>query len=172
MNAIEMLKDALGRSTAVCHHVLAGLDAATANKEPVAGANSISWLIWHIAREQDVQIAALSGSEQVWTSLGWYEQFGLDLPPESMGYGHTAAEAAQVHVADVVQLRGYLDAAVQATTHYVSGLLDEDLDEVIDASWDPPVTRGVRLVSIADDAAQHAGQAAYVKGLLALQQQH
>ena len=39
-------------------------------------------------------------------------------------------------------------------------------DRVVDRRWDPPVTLGVRLVSIADDDIQHAGQAAYLRGLL------
>jgi hypothetical protein len=37
---------------------------------------------------------------------------------------------------------------------------------VIDDRWDPPVTRGVRLVSVVDDDARHLGQAEYVRGLL------
>jgi hypothetical protein len=40
-----------------------------------------------------------------------------------------------------------------------------DLDRVVDKRWDPPVTLGVRLVSVVDDDAQHVGQAAYVRGL-------
>jgi hypothetical protein len=43
-----------------------------------------------------------------------------------------------------------------------------DLDRVVDRRWDPPVTLGVRLVSVADDSLQHAGQAAYVRGLLGI----
>ena len=35
---------------------------------------------------------------------------------------------------------------------------------VIDDSWVPPVTRGVRLISVYADALQHIGQAAYVVG--------
>ena len=42
----------------------------------------------------------------------------------------------------------------------------DDLNRVVDEAWDPPVTMGVRLVSVYDDDAQHAGQAAYVRGLL------
>ena len=49
---------------------------------------------------------------------------------------------------------------------YLSGLTAEDLDRVIDEAWDPPVTLGVRLVSVADDCLQHAGQAAYIRGLV------
>ena len=49
---------------------------------------------------------------------------------------------------------------------FLRGVSETDLDRVVDERWDPPVTLGVRLVSVADDCAQHAGQAAYVKGLL------
>ena len=48
----------------------------------------------------------------------------------------------------------------------VDGLTQADLDRVVDERWDPPVTLGVRLVSVADDDIQHAGQAAFVRGLL------
>ena len=60
------------------------------------------------------------------------------------------------------------DAAADATAAYLHGLDPDCLDEVVDTRWDPPVTRGVRLVSIIDDASQHAGQAAYVRGLQGL----
>jgi hypothetical protein len=43
---------------------------------------------------------------------------------------------------------------------------DADLDRVVDRRWDPPVTLGVRLVSVIDDDAQHVGQAAFVRGVL------
>ena len=36
------------------------------------------------------------------------------------------------------------------------------------AVLDPPVTLGVRLVSVVNDDTQHAGQASYVRGLLGL----
>lgn len=62
-------------------------------------------------------------------------------------------------------LLGYYDATHQVTVDYLAGLDDDDLDRVIDTRWDPPVTLGVRLVSILDDDAQHVGQAAYLRGL-------
>jgi hypothetical protein len=49
---------------------------------------------------------------------------------------------------------------------YLQGLTDGDFDEVVDRSWDPPVTRGVRLVSVVGDDLQHAGQAAFVRGIV------
>jgi hypothetical protein len=35
---------------------------------------------------------------------------------------------------------------------------------VVDRRWTPPVTLGVRLVSVLCDDLQHAGQAAFVRG--------
>ena len=60
----------------------------------------------------------------------------------------------------------YLDAVMDRTRTFLEHLSPDDLDRVVDRRWDPPVTLGVRLVSIADDSLQHAGQAAYLRGLL------
>lgn len=166
MDALEVLVDGITRSREVCHEVFADLSPDDANTMPADEHNSISWLVWHIARQQDVQIAALATTEEVWMSGGWYERMGLDLPPDSMGYGHTIDDVRKVRVTESSALLGYLDAAVDATIAYVRSLTESDLDDVIDTRWNPPVTRGVRLVSIVDDAAQHAGQAAYVRGSL------
>jgi hypothetical protein len=46
------------------------------------------------------------------------------------------------------------------------GLTDDDHDRDVDEDWDPPVTLAVRLVSVVNDIAQHAGQAAYASGIL------
>ena len=63
-------------------------------------------------------------------------------------------------------LAGYHDAVAEAVLAYVGTLTPNDLDRVVDERWDPPVTLGVRLVSVLNDATQHLGQAAYVRGLL------
>ena len=54
----------------------------------------------------------------------------------------------------------------QATVAYLATVAPEDLDRVVDERWDPPVTLGVRLVSVLSDDLQHAGQAAYARGLI------
>ena len=56
---------------------------------------------------------------------------------------------------DAATLHGYHDAVYDATMRFVSTLSDADLDRVVDKGWDPPVTMGVRLVSVvADDLQQ------------------
>jgi hypothetical protein len=71
-----------------------------------------------------------------------------------------------VGVESGVLLVGYHDAVHQQTTRYVGRLGDADLARIVDRSWDPPVSLGVRLVSVIADDLQHAGQAAFVRGIL------
>ena len=63
-------------------------------------------------------------------------------------------------------LLDYFGAVDERTAELLATLTADDLDRVVDRSWDPPVTLGVRLISVADDCLEHAGQAAYVRGLL------
>jgi hypothetical protein len=122
--------------------------------------------VWHLTRIQDDHLADAAQAEQVWTSQGWAEQFGLPFDPRHTGYGHRANEVAAVQVESGELLVGYYDAVHQQTIRYVEQLNDADLDRVVDRSWDPPVALGVRLVSVIADDLQHAGQAAFVRGIL------
>ena len=128
-------------------------------------ANSIAWLVWHLLRVQDDHVADVAGTEQVWTAQGYAGRFGLPFDERATGYGQTAEEVGQVRVAADL-LREYADAVTDATLAFLATVGPDDLDRVVDERWDPPVTLGVRLVSVVDDDAQHLGQAAYVKGLL------
>lgn len=166
MGANELLVDAAQRPAQVAGEVLDGISEDALNRMPEGKHNSIAWLIWHAARQQDLQIAHLSGEEQVWTAQGWDTKFDLDRDSDDFGFGDTPEDVARVRVTDPDLLQGYLDAVTAATVDYLRPLSDSDLDEIIDESWDPPVTRGVRIVSTIDDAAQHLGQAAYVRGLV------
>ena len=135
--------------------------------EPLApGANTIAWLVWHAARVQDHHVAELLASDQVWVHDGWAAKFGLDADPTNTGYGHTAEQVLQVRPERPEALLEYLDAVYARTKPFLAALTPGDLDRVVDRRWDPPVTLGVRLVSIADDGLQHVGQAAYPRGLL------
>jgi uncharacterized damage-inducible protein DinB len=96
------------------------------------------------------------------------ERFALPYAPGAMGYGQSAEDVAAFRLEDPKLLTGYYQAVHEVTIELVDSLSEDDLARVIDARWDPPVTLAVRLVSVVDDAAQHIGQAAYVKGLLGL----
>jgi uncharacterized damage-inducible protein DinB len=145
---------------------LSGLAPEQLEHRPAPDANSIAWLAWHLARGQDAQIAAVAGHEQVWTAEGWADRCDLPFPAAANGYGFTSAQVAQVRGLTADQLLDYAAAVHARTAEFLAGLSDDDLDRVVDEHWDPPVTLGVRLMSILSDDLQHVGQAAYVRGLL------
>ena len=166
MTPAELLTDAFTRIREGAERVVDGLDADQLAQRPHEGANTVGWLVWHLARVQDDHVADAAGLDQVWTSGGWHERLGLPFEAADTGYGHSVEQVGQVRCVEADQLLGYLDAVHQQTLRYVAGLAPEDLDRVVDRHWDPPVTLGVRLVSVVNDDTQHLGQAAYARGLL------
>ncbi|MBZ9643880.1 DinB family protein [Streptomyces sp. PSKA30] len=166
MHAKDILSDGYSRIQEEVHAVVDGLSADDLNARPSARANSIAWLVWHLTRVQDDHIADASGLEQVWPAQGWDKRFGLGLPREDTGYGHSSAKVAEVRVDSGDLLTGYYDAVHEQTLGFVRGLTAKDLERIVDERWDPPVSLGVRLVSVLSDDLQHVGQAAYVRGLL------
>ncbi|MCW2753409.1 MAG: hypothetical protein JWQ32_820 [Marmoricola sp.] len=163
-----VLADAIGRVRDAVPEVLDGLDEDDLAWRPDPEANSIGWLIWHLTRVADDHVAEVAGVEQVWTSAGWFERFGLPFAPQVHGYGHTPADVAEVRVAGGL-LADYHRETMDLVLRYVATLQPADLDRVVDERWDPPVTLGVRLVSVVNDLTQHLGQAAYVRGLRLVQ---
>ncbi|MEW1647810.1 DinB family protein [Streptomyces sp. NPDC091219] len=166
MHANDILIDAYGRIQEEVHAAVDGLTPDQLHARPAADANSVAWLVWHLTRVQDDHVGEAAGLDQVWLAQGWEKRFGLDLPAEDTGYGHTAAQVGKVRVESAGQLTGYYDAVHDQTLAYLRGLTAEDYDRIVDERWDPPVTLGVRLVSVLSDDLEHAGQAAYVRGLL------
>ncbi|GGF58567.1 hypothetical protein GCM10011519_35470 [Marmoricola endophyticus] len=163
-DANDLLLDAYSRVAAAVPEVLGGLDTEAAAWTPAPGANSTGWLVWHLTRVLDDHVVAgAAGQEQVHTAQGWAERLGLPLAADDTGYGHSPDQVAAVRFDDLGDLVGYHRAVQEAVVPYLQTV--EGLGEVVDERWDPPVTRGVRLVSVADDMARHIGQAEYVRGL-------
>ncbi|UXA18604.1 mycothiol transferase [Mycobacterium sp. SMC-4] len=162
--ARELLRDFFTRLIEHVDEVTDGLTDEAALFRPTPQANTIAWLTWHSARIQDAQLCDIAGTEQVWLRDGWVDRFALDLPRDAHGYGHTPEDVAKVRVsADL--LAGYYHAVHRESLQYVASLSADELTRVVDRHWNPPVTAGARLVSIIDDAAQHLGQAAYLRGI-------
>jgi uncharacterized damage-inducible protein DinB len=165
MTSAELLADSFERIRQVVHRVTDGLSRQELGIRLDTEANSIGWLIWHLTRIQDDHIAGVAGTEQVWTTGGWVDRFGLPLERMDHGFGHTSDQVGSV-VVDAELLVAYYDAVHAATLAFVAGLTDADLDRVVDERWDPPVTLGVRLVSIINDDVTHTGQAAFIRGII------
>ena len=167
----ELLADAFQRVNDVVHRAVEGASQAhlVARLDPEA--NSMAWLVWHIARIQDDHVAGVARvagpdrNDQVWTTQGWARRFALPFDDTAIGYAHTSAEVGAVQ-SSAELLLGYADAVHARTLEFVATVRASDLARVVDEAWDPPVTMAVRLVSVISDNLQHAGQAALLRGIL------
>ncbi|MFJ9077439.1 DUF664 domain-containing protein [Streptomyces sp. NPDC102278] len=166
MKGTDVLAEGFGRVREVVHEVVDGLSADELNARVDPAANSVAWLVWHLTRVQDDHVADAAGGEQVWHTGGWADRFDLPLPADATGYGQSPSQVGKVRVASGDVLLGYFDAVHERTLGFVHALSAAELDRVVDEGWDPPVTLAVRLVSVLSDDLQHAGQAAFVRGLL------
>ncbi|MER5462224.1 DinB family protein [Streptomyces sp. NPDC002668] len=166
MNSSELLADAFERVGEAVHAAADGLSPDSLNARLDPGANSIAWLVWHLTRIQDDHVADAATWEQVWFSQGWADRFELPFAKGATGFGHSSKQVAAVRVQSAELLLGYYDAVHEQTIRFVRGLDDAALDRVVDETWSPPVTLGVRLISVLADDLQHVGQAAFIRGSL------
>lgn len=159
---VELLLDAFGRIRELVEQIADELDDRTATLQVDQGANTPSWLLWHLARVQDDHVAALAGVAQAWDT--WADRFDLPFDHRDIGYGHDVEQVLQVRAPGRL-LNDYHRDVDALTRRYVETLDVAELARVVDEDWDPPVTVSMRLVSVLGDAWQHAGQAAFVLGV-------
>ncbi len=159
-----LIAESFGRLREAVHAVLKDGDVDLLIFRPDPEANSIAWLIWHLTRVQDDHLSEIMQDDQLWVSGGWADRFALPFDRSATGYGMTDEEVGQVRT-DASLLAGYFDAVHARTIAWLPTLVTADYSRIVDPRWTPPVTLAVRLVSVLADDLEHAGQAAYVRGL-------
>jgi len=167
METSALIIDSFGRIRELYVATARDLDLEAAHRRPEGTGNPIVWLLWHTARVQDDHVMGLSGGTQAWHD-GWAERFGLPFDEGDIGYGHSSEDVGAVRVERIEDLVAYHEAVHALSLEYAGSADPDELDRVVDNRWDPPVTAGVRLVSLLGDCLQHLGQAAYVRGLPSL----
>jgi hypothetical protein len=166
MDCRDLLIDGLGRVEENMRMTLDGLSAEQLAFRPAEHANSIGWLAWHLTRVQDDHVSELAGRPQAWVADGWHARFGKPADPGDTGFGYGPDQVAGIRPDGPQVLLDYYAAVHIRSLEYLKDVSCDDMDRVVDTRWDPPVTAGVRLVSVVDDCAQHVGQMAYIRGLI------
>lgn len=163
----QLIIDGYERVPQVLEKALDGLTEDDLNQQPRADCNSIGWLTWHLTRVQDYHVADLIMEEQLWVKDGWYARFNRMPDLGDIGWGHTSEDVSAFRSPDIESLLAYHRAVLGRTKRYIATLSLADLDRELNEPWFQPLpTVGVRLVSIISDSLQHAGQVAYLRGLL------
>ena len=166
MTSAELLADAFGRVRDVVHDAVKDLTADQLSRRVNDEANSIAWLVWHLTRIQDDHVAGITGAEQVWTAQDWCSASPSPSTSATPGTGTACSRwrpssparspcaATTMRVYDsTVQIRGESHRRRPRSRRGTrNGIL--------------AVTMGVRLVSVINDDMQHAGQAAFARGVL------
>ena len=165
MTTGELFADAFGRVREAVCDVVDGLSADQLAWRADAQANSIAWLVWHLTRIQDDHVAGVAGVDQAWTARAGRSASRCPSTSPTPATG-TPPPRSPPSSPTPRHCGGYHEAVYENTLRFVGGLVEGDLDRIVDERWDPPVTMGVRLVSVITDDLQHAGQAAFVRGLL------
>ena len=124
MKSNELLLDAFGRIRETVAAAVAGVDDATLLRRPGGNGNSMAWLIWHLSRVEDAQVASAAGLEQVWTSQGFAGRFNLPLAQRDTGYGHSSSQVDAVQAPPELLL-DYYDAVHRQTVGFLQNLSDD-----------------------------------------------
>jgi hypothetical protein len=162
----DILIDSITRIKETSTRAVKGLTAAQLEARVDPEANTIAWLLWHIGRVQDAQVASAVGAQQLWSTEGWMDRFALPFEPGETGYAHTVADVGRVSGVSAELLAEYVTAVCDRTIDYLGRTEDGELGRIVDTNWNPPVTLAARLVSVVSDDLQHAGQAAFIRGVI------
>jgi len=159
----DLLIDAYGRIQQILEPALDGMTQEELKQQPHPDSNNMGWLTWHLTRAQDAIISGNMGEEQLWIKDKWYEKFGREADPKDFGSGNTSEEVASFKSPDIRTLLDYHRAVQERSKQYISGLSEADLDREVEG---PLPNVAARLNAILSDNVQHAGQVAYLRGLI------
>src|SRR3954454_21720697 len=98
MRSRDLLLYAYEQIQSTLRRAIEGLGADQLSRRAGPEANTIGWLAWHLLRVQDDHVADVADREQVWTSGGWADRFGLPFAPSATGYGFSPDQVAEVRV--------------------------------------------------------------------------
>jgi uncharacterized damage-inducible protein DinB len=161
----EAIRSALEEYLDALRKVIDGLTLAEARWQPTPHTNHIAWLVWHMARVEDVWVnRRLGGSAEVWVADGWASRFGMD--SESAGAGQTIEQVRAMPDVSLSDLMAYFDAVRALTRQYFDRVTEEDLSRTYEHSKLGTVTGTWVVGHLLVKEAQHTGQVALIRGMM------
>lgn len=109
-------------------NMVGSLTADQLVERPGGVGNSIGWLIWHMARTEDVMVnTGIRGIDQVLISQGWADKLGISDQRIGTGFGDDEIEEFGMSV-NASELEGYWRAVNAETSQWLMTATPEDLD--------------------------------------------
>ena len=121
-----------GNKMSSAERTFAGLTDAQMRVRPREDLNSLAWLMWHIARAEDIIVnTVLAGRAQVFDDA-WMKRLGVTR--RDFGIGMSSAEVTELTAQiEPGALREYRDAVGTRTREVVGGFKPQDWDGTVSA---------------------------------------
>ena len=106
------------------------LSEAQLRGRPHPGVNTIAWLLWHMARVEDVGVNRFAADRPQVLEDGWLAKLGVGRRDVGTGMSDLEVDEFSSRV-DLDALRGYWDAVTRRTPEVVASLRGSDLDAIV-----------------------------------------
>lgn len=165
METNAFILDMLGHMKQALTGAVDGLSQEEIKWQPNPEANSIGFLLWHLARAEDGGIHTfLQQKPQLWIADNWCQKLNVSDNQEDDGWGYTAEQLAAFRVPELKDLLAYADAVRSQTIEYLQGVTPDKLNEVVKTPFGE-LSAGQILSLFMVEIAQHIGHIAYLRGL-------
>ena len=114
-----------GNKASAAERALGGLTDEQMRVRPREDLNSIAWIVWHIARAEDLIVNLVLGGRDQISDDAWRQRLGIDRL--DFGIGMSRPEVSELTgKVDVGALREYRDAVGRRTREVVGAFRPED----------------------------------------------
>jgi hypothetical protein len=122
-----------GNKASSADRTFGGLSDEQMRVRPREDLNSLAWLMWHIARSEDIFVnPTVAGRAQVFDD-SWARRLGVARP--DLGTGMKSPEVTELtRQIDLTALRDYRDAVGRRTREVVEAFRPEDWEGAVDAA--------------------------------------
>src|SRR5947207_10368095 len=126
-------KEVGGNPASAAERTFTGVTEDQMRVRPREDLNSLAWLMWHIARAEDIMVGGvIAGRDQVFDDA-WMKR--LNVTRKNFGIGMKSAEVSDLtKKIDVAALREYRDAVGKRTPAIVTGFKAADCCGTMDVA--------------------------------------
>ena len=164
MDEKEIVKASLAESMDFVRWSVDGLTREEISASARPECNNIAFILWHMTRAEDIWInRVILEGEEIYESSHWREKLGT--PAGDSGFRYTVVQLQSWPVPEIDLLMGYAGDVRQKTLEYLDSIPREKLtDRISFLGKSSPI--GDILAHMITEIALHAGQVAYLRGLL------
>jgi uncharacterized damage-inducible protein DinB len=164
MTAIELVISSLEENQGYVNDVIKNLTADELAWSPQPHSNTIAFLMWHLARVEDLWInRLLKSGKELYETEGWYQKFGTEV--QDSGAFFDIAKLKAWPVPSLKLQKEYAAVVRKSTLAYLKTVTEKQLDEPRDFGWMKGTT-GWALSHLVSEVGEHSGQIGYIKGII------